>query len=271
MPSGGAAPVRRDRGDSDPGAPGDGTAGVGIGSTALWRRFAACREPAEAELLAGELTRAFGFTFFSYVVAAFPAGDDGRGATGLLLNSYPDEWRTRYRRRSYECDDLVVVDGRRCRAPFGWGSDPQLDAMSPTSRKLFLEARTYGIRDGFTVPVRGPDGDCGLFSVSGPGPGDLAPEVGSPVYGGLLAAAQLLHASIMEPRLQSRRHAPVSLTCHERACLSWTAQGKTAWEIALIIGRSKATVEFHLRRASEKLGATNKVHAVARALRSDLI
>ena len=245
--------------------------GTASGAASLFGGLSVCRDPGEAETITRDITRALGFTFFSYVVAAFPAGDDGRGATGLLLNSYPDEWRRRYRRRSYEADDLVVVSGRHQRLPFAWGSDPQVARMTPNSRKLFLEARAYGIRDGFTVPVRGPQGDCGLFSVSGPGPGDIAPDVGSPAYGGLLVIAQLLHASIMEPRLSARRQPTVSLTRHERDCLAWTAQGKTAWEIALILGRSKATVEFHLRRASEKLRATNKVHAVARALRLELL
>ena len=71
----------------------------------------------------------------------------------------------------------------------------------------------------------------------------------------------------------SRRGAgpTIRLSERERICLLWTTQGKTAWEIAQIIGRSKATVDFHIRRATAKLNAANKVHAAFKAVQLDLL
>lgn len=53
------------------------------------------------------------------------------------------------------------------------------------------------------------------------------------------------------------------LTNRELECLEWTARGKTNRETAAIIGRSKATVRFHLENAMRKLGAPNRAGAVA--------
>lgn len=64
---------------------------------------------------------------------------------------------------------------------------------------------------------------------------------------------------------------PEPLTTKELDCLRWVSLGKTAWETATIIGRSRRTVEFHLLNAMRKLGAVNKVHAAVIAVRRKLI
>jgi PAS domain S-box-containing protein len=65
--------------------------------------------------------------------------------------------------------------------------------------------------------------------------------------------------------------AETDLTDKERECLKWVSAGKTAAETAAIIGRSARTVEFHLRNATRKLNATNKVHAATIAIRLNLL
>ncbi len=61
------------------------------------------------------------------------------------------------------------------------------------------------------------------------------------------------------------------LSDRERECLLWVSMGKTAWETASILARSPRTVEFHLKNAIRKLGATNKIHACALAIRQNLL
>lgn len=63
----------------------------------------------------------------------------------------------------------------------------------------------------------------------------------------------------------------VSLTQRESECLTWTANGKTSWEISVILGVSESTATFHLRNAGVKLKASNRAHAVAKALHLGLI
>ena len=63
----------------------------------------------------------------------------------------------------------------------------------------------------------------------------------------------------------------VRLTKRERECLSWSAEGLTAKEIARKLSRSIATVTLHLNSAAKKLGAANRVQAVVRAMHYRLL
>jgi DNA-binding CsgD family transcriptional regulator len=59
----------------------------------------------------------------------------------------------------------------------------------------------------------------------------------------------------------------IELTPRERECLKWAAVGKSEWEISQILGISEHTSEKHLLNAKSKLGAVNRVQAVAEAIR----
>jgi LuxR family quorum sensing-dependent transcriptional regulator len=61
------------------------------------------------------------------------------------------------------------------------------------------------------------------------------------------------------------------LSPREIECLKWTADGKTTWEISVILGLSHRTVSDYLASAVSKLGAVNRVQAVAEALRRSVI
>jgi LuxR family quorum-sensing transcriptional regulator LasR len=64
---------------------------------------------------------------------------------------------------------------------------------------------------------------------------------------------------------------PVRLSPRQREVLTWSAEGKTTWETSVIIQCTEATVNYHLRQVIRKLEATNKTHAVSRALHLGLI
>ncbi|WP_308218701.1 helix-turn-helix domain-containing protein [Ciceribacter sp. RN22] len=57
------------------------------------------------------------------------------------------------------------------------------------------------------------------------------------------------------------------LTPREREVLSWTANGKTAWEISIILDISESTVISHLRNARDKLETVNVVQTIVEAMR----
>jgi DNA-binding CsgD family transcriptional regulator len=61
------------------------------------------------------------------------------------------------------------------------------------------------------------------------------------------------------------------LSRRENEVLTWVAEGKSAIEIAKILNIGKRTVEDHARNAIRKLGASNRPHAVAIALRFGLL
>jgi DNA-binding CsgD family transcriptional regulator len=55
------------------------------------------------------------------------------------------------------------------------------------------------------------------------------------------------------------------LSKREVECLRWAAIGKTDKEISIILGRSHATVRYHVHRAGEKLNAINRSQTVFKA------
>jgi DNA-binding CsgD family transcriptional regulator len=61
------------------------------------------------------------------------------------------------------------------------------------------------------------------------------------------------------------------LTPRELDVLRWIARGKTAGEIATILGIGKRTVDEHAASAVGKLGAANRPHAVALAIQRGII
>jgi LuxR family quorum sensing-dependent transcriptional regulator len=61
------------------------------------------------------------------------------------------------------------------------------------------------------------------------------------------------------------------LTNRQREVLTWAAAGKSAWETGEILHISSRTVEEHAQQASARLGAVNRTHAVAIAIRDGLI
>jgi DNA-binding CsgD family transcriptional regulator len=63
----------------------------------------------------------------------------------------------------------------------------------------------------------------------------------------------------------------VHLTGREREVLTLLAQGLYLEEIAQRLGIGSETVRTHVRKASERLGAANRTHAVAIAIRRGLI
>ena len=59
--------------------------------------------------------------------------------------------------------------------------------------------------------------------------------------------------------------ATVDLTKGEIDILKWASKGKTAWEIARIVGESERTIKFRRDRLIRKLGAVNMVQAAVMA------
>ena len=65
----------------------------------------------------------------------------------------------------------------------------------------------------------------------------------------------------------------VVIELSERECeiLRWTALGKTSDEVAMILGLTTRTVNFHITRILVKLDSKNKIQAAVKALRLHLI
>ncbi len=71
---------------------------------------------------------------------------------------------------------------------------------------------------------------------------------------------------------QNRTPPPkVSLTEREIEALSWSAQGKSSTDIAVLMNVSERTVNFHITNAMRKLGVATRIQAAVKASIAGLI
>ena len=63
----------------------------------------------------------------------------------------------------------------------------------------------------------------------------------------------------------------ITLAPRERDVLLWAANGKSAWETAILLELTENTVKFYIRKACSRLGAQNKTHAVAICIAHNLL
>ena len=127
------------------------------------------------------------------------------------------------------------------------------------------EAAAFGLKEGIVVPVEMLDRCPVAVSFGGPsldlGAGDLAALRFATTY----AIGQILHHRANETLSY------VDLSPRESDCLKWSAEGKSDWEIGVILGIAATTVEKHLLAVRTKLNAVNRSHAIAKALRLQII
>ena len=130
----------------------------------------------------------------------------------------------------------------------------------------------YGYRTGIAVKLHLPGNKHFLLGVDRD---EALPPSGAELMQ-TIAGLQLLaaHALTAADRLlgaKLNKGDLPKLTRRELDVLSWTAQGKTAWEVSVILGMSEKTVNFHLGNAMRKLGVSSKHQAVLKCVAAGLL
>ncbi|WOH75721.1 helix-turn-helix transcriptional regulator [Bradyrhizobium sp. NDS-1] len=63
----------------------------------------------------------------------------------------------------------------------------------------------------------------------------------------------------------------VELSARQKQCLLWVEEGKSSWEIGVILRISRNTVDFHIKNAMRKLEVTTRIQAAIKARRLKLL
>lgn len=170
-----------------------------------------------------------------------------------IISNVPEEWRERYSREKLVILDPVVATARTQMHPIFWqqirASDEQMQVMDA--------AFAIGLKDGVSFPLRGPAGERGALSF-------IRDAVG--VDDGQKVALAAIAPYVMGAMVRCSRQEDHNLLSQtEQCCLFWAAAGKTTDEIGVITGILPRTVNYHIKQAAVKLGATNRDQAVAYA------
>lgn len=205
----------------------------------------------------------FGYTAF--LIVNTPEVANGIDSKPLfLLNGWPPGWTDHYGRANYYKDDPMAWHSRRSVNPFDW-DEVRFDAENwPRATEVMQVAADFGLKKGFVIPVVRGDGSMAAVTMSGERP-DFDPRAKRAIHLiGLYAHAKATKLAQGERTQPERKR----LTEGEREVLRWTAAGKTSWEMAHILGIAEVTVVYRLQRATAKLNAVNRTHAVVQAIRA---
>jgi LuxR family transcriptional regulator, quorum-sensing system regulator BjaR1 len=188
----------------------------------------------------------------------------------IMACGWPEEWSSRYRQKDYVHVDPVIRQVRLANKPFMWSEAPVAQDDS-AAQKVMNEGAEFGLVEGFAVPIYTTHGFQAIVTF---GAGALTLDKSE--QAGLHLIAIYAHQAIRSLLPNSGKgkgfwQLEKQLSGREIECLKWTAAGKTAYEISIITGLSHRTVEHYLINSMRKLNATNRVQAVAEAVRSRVI
>lgn len=214
-----------------------------------------------------DVTQQFGLT--ALLAGTVPGkgtpGEEQRGH--VLLCDWPPEWLERYVTRNYVDHDPLVKYMRKNPSQVTWSDAAARIDLDRNAREVFCDAGAYKLNDGFALPLVTLEGEVVMVSLGGEHV-DLDEHAVRLIS---LASTYAIGRAIqLASEHQTIEHRP-ELTPREKECMRWAAAGKSEWEISQILGISEHTSEKHLLNAKSKLGASNRVQAIAEAIRQGYI
>ena len=183
--------------------------------------------------------------------------------------THADAWVQRYIAQDYLRIDPVILGCFQKFHPVDW---KRLDWSSKHARAFLHDALAHGLgNQGFSVPIRGPNGQFALFTVNHRCDDTAWAAFTATHRRDLILIAHYFNerALDLEP---DRAPAPTQpLSPRELEAMTLLAMGHARAQVAETMAISEHTLRAYIEGARFKLGALNTTHAVARALARGLI
>jgi len=217
--------------------------------------------PGETQLRAAmeDVIGAFDLRSFAYLIVTPP-----RNGERVLISNYPTSWTDFYLENRYQALDPVILRASEHPEPFMWGPGFVASQSPAATARFFDEAAQFGLCHGLTIPIHGDQN--GVAAVTFAADHHLAAF--ERCLDGHLPLLQLVatffHRYARHALRSDRVICGATLSPRELECLTWAAQGKSAWEIGQILGISRRTSAFHLDNVRAKLGVGTVKQAIAR-------
>lgn len=177
-----------------------------------------------------------------------------------VFDCYPAGWMKHYTAQNYMALDPTVCVGSRESAALVWD-----DELFARAGALWSDARDAGLRVGIAQPCWAGGNTFGLLSLAREAETLSATELIT-LHPRLRWLAESAHQRMSTLVTTDATDSPaIELSAREREVLSWTADGKTSWEIAQILTIAESTVNYHVKNIVSKLSVRNKVQAAAKA------
>ncbi|MEK6759099.1 MAG: LuxR C-terminal-related transcriptional regulator [Deltaproteobacteria bacterium] len=195
---------------------------------------------------------------------------DKSGRMKILNESFPADWMQRYQDEVLSVSDPVVNYVMTFFKTCLWKDAVEVFPGKPYT-ELMGKASEHGLKYGVAGGVNGKTQNFGsVFSFS-----SVSDRFGGRQKKILDVVVPHLHQAIMRiasPGISKEKEIePVVLSVREVEVLRWIKEGKTNWEISMILNISERTVKFHVHNITIKLNAVNKSHAIAIAMERGLL
>ena len=183
--------------------------------------------------------------------------------------TYSDAWVARYLGRDYVRIDPVIQGCFQRFHPVDW---KRLDWSSKAARAFQAEAIEYGVgNQGYSVPIRGPNGQFALFTVSHHCDDEAWARFTGKHRRDLILLAHAFNQKALEFEPVKVATPSQPLSPREVDAITLLAIGYSRAQVADTLTISEHTLRTYIESARFKLGAMNTVHTVARALSRGLI
>lgn len=183
--------------------------------------------------------------------------------------TYSDTWRQRYLDQNYLRVDPVIIGCFQRFHPVDW---KRLDWSGKNARQFQAEAIEHGVgNQGFSVPIRGPNGQFALFTVSHTCDDDVWEAFTETHRRDLILIAHVFNQKALDLEPDRTPEQSQSLSPREIDAMTLLAMGYSRAQVADTLAISEHTLRVYIESARFKLGAINTTHAVARALSRGLI
>lgn len=183
--------------------------------------------------------------------------------------TYSNEWRERWVAKNYQRVDPVIIGCFQRFHPVDW---KRLDWSSKAAREFLIEAQEYGLgNQGFSIPIRGPNGQFALFSVNHSCDDATWEKFTEENSRDLILMAHFFNRKALEFEPSRQPEHARALSPREVDAMTLLAIGYSRAQTAEALSISEHTLRVYIESARFKLGALNTTHAVARAMSRGLI
>ncbi len=183
--------------------------------------------------------------------------------------TYSSDWVELYVAKDYLRIDPVIVGCYQNFHPVDW---KRLDWSSKAARTFQAEAIEHGVgNQGFSVPIRGPNGQFALYTVSHNCDDEEWGEFTEQHRRDLILIAHEFNKKALDFEPSRTPEQSRALSPREVDAMTLLAMGYSRAQVADTLSISEHTLRVYIESARFKLGAMNTTHAVARAMSRGLI
>ncbi len=187
----------------------------------------------------------------------------------FAIVTYSNDWANYYEKEKLYRVDPVVLNAFQRFHPYDWKS---LSWDSKPARLMLVDAIDGGVgNQGISIPVRGPNGELSLFSLSHTASDEYWLRFCEDHMQMLLLGAHYLHQKARSIEHQGVNRLYTTLSPREVDALTYLGTGRSRSQVAEHLNISEHTLRVYIESARFKLGASNTVNAVARAVSNGLI